>query len=79
MGTRAHWFKSKWRYREVPEDGDTFTRWMQADTLGDIKEDVRNDPSLEKVEVQRRTGHAGRKAADYTYEHHSVITRSEVS
>lgn len=46
MGTRAHWFRSPWRYRT--EDGS----WTYAPTLRDIREDMAD--SEETVTIQKR-------------------------
>lgn len=62
MGTRAHWFSHRWRYREPGALG-----WTYAETLRDIKDDVADGTH---VEVQRRTG---TKRAGYEYEHHSHL------
>lgn len=63
MGTQAHWFSYRWRYRE----GDALA-WTYAPTLTDAKEDVAGTDV--PVEVQKRIG---TKAAGYEYEPHSTI------
>jgi hypothetical protein len=50
MGTRARWFRSRYRYRLDPDGG-----WTHADTLTDIRTDLeRHSPRPPRVQVQRR-------------------------
>jgi hypothetical protein len=50
MGTRARWFRSRYRYRHDPDRG-----WTHADTVTDIRTDLELlDPRPPRVQVQRR-------------------------
>ena len=54
MGTRAHWYRSRWRYRV---DGDS--GWTYADLLSDLS------ALPDTIEIQKRV-RVGRKG-DATY------------
>lgn len=68
MGTRAYWFRAKWRYRVIDAEGEPGP-WLYADTLGDIITEVGDD----SAQVQKRSSRGGRNGADYTYSDHSIL------
>lgn len=55
MGTRAHWFTSRYRGRALDAEGDPVAHggWIYGDTIGELRTEL-DSREAASIEVERR-------------------------